>query len=224
MNLNRPYADYMKKTAMFLPGNPGGKLFRLLFGWVPSPAVAQASAVLLIVALAFGSAVGIRNLTVASLYTAELPDRNILAVSVFPHDETYLRGVVEKALAVGAVRTALDGQGEVSFTVHVLPKDYGMLGKFVSIDQRQRAEIVEYFVNRSSMTGFLWGTDNDEVKVVLSKIDKPGQQFVPLNEIMDMSAKMTPVLIADLHVPTGNLTHLTLTDTTYYGDVPQPIF
>jgi len=218
------YADYMKKTALFLPGNPGGKLFRLLFGWMPSPVVAQGAAVLLIVALAFGSAIGIRNLTVASLYTAELPDRNILAVSVFPHDETYLRGVVEKALAVGAVRTALDGQGEVSFTAHVLPKDYGMLGKFVSIDQRQRAEIVEYFVNRSSMTGFLWGTDNDEVKVVLSKIDKPGQQFVPLNEIMDMSAKMTPVLIADLHVPTGNLTHLTLTDTTYYGDVPQPIF
>jgi len=218
------YAEYKEKTAMFLPGNPGGELFRLLFGWVPSPVVAQAAAVLLIVAMAFGSAVGVRNLTVANLYTTELSDRKILAISVFPHDEGYLRDVIEKALAVDAVRTALDGQGKASFTAHVLPKDYGMLGKFVSIDQRQRAEIVEQFVNRSSMTGFLWGTDNDDIKVVLSKIDKPGRQFVPLNEIMDMSAKMTPVLIADLHVPTGTLTHLTLTNTTYYGDVPQPIF
>jgi len=218
------YAEYMKKTAMFLPGNPGGRLFRSLFGWLPSPVAAQTAAVLLIVAVAFGSAVGLRNLTVASLYTAELSDRNILAVSVFPHDEGYLRDVVEKALAVEAVRTALDGQGEVSFTAHVLPKDYGMLGKFVSINEHHRAEIVDYFVNRSSMTGFLWGTDTDAVKVVLSTIDKPDRQFVPLNEIMDMSAKMTPVLIADLHVPTGTLTHLTLTDTTYYGAVPQPIF
>jgi len=218
------YAEYMKETAMFLPGNPGGRLFRLLFGWIPSPAVAQATAVLLIVAMAFGSAAGLRNFTVASLYTAELSDRNILAVSVFPHDEAYLRDVVEKAVAIDAVRNALAGQGEVSFTAHVLPKDYGMLGKFVSIDQRQRAEIIKYFVNRSSMTGFLWGTDTDDVKIVLSKIDKPSQPFVPLNEIMDMNAKMTPVLIADLNVPTGTLTHLTLTDTTYYGDVPQPIF
>lgn len=39
---------------------------------------------------------------------------------------------------------------------------------------------------------FLWGTEFDRVKVVFSKIDKPGKKFVPLNEIMDMSAKMTP--------------------------------
>src|SRR5581483_3604311 len=26
------YADYMRHTGMFLPGNPGGRLFRLLFG------------------------------------------------------------------------------------------------------------------------------------------------------------------------------------------------
>ena len=39
-----------------------------------------------------------------------------------------------------------------------------------------------------------------------------------------MSAKMTPVLIVDLNLPTGALTNLTMTDTTHYGDVPQPIF
>lgn len=41
---------------------------------------------------------------------------------------------------------------------------------------------------------------------------------------MDISAKMTPVLIVDLNLPTGALTNLAMTDTTYYGDVPQPIF
>lgn len=38
-----------------------------------------------------------------------------------------------------------------------------------------------------------------------------------------MRAKMTPVLIVDLNLPTGALTNLTVTDTTHYGDVPQPI-
>src|SRR5439155_15308928 len=30
------YADYRRRTAMFIPGEPGGKLFRLFFGWIPS--------------------------------------------------------------------------------------------------------------------------------------------------------------------------------------------
>jgi len=99
-----------------------------------------------------------------------------------------------------------------------------MLGKFVTINEHQEAEIVENFSNRSSLKAFLWGTKSDDVKVVLSKIDKPGKSLVPLNEIMDMSSKMTPVLIVDLNLVTGELSNLTMTTTTYYGDVPQPMF
>ena len=218
------YAAYMRRTAMFIPGNPGGRLFNLLFGWVPSRGLAQVMAVLSIVVLAFAGAIGLRTLSIANLSMAELPDERILAISIFPHDEAYLRDAVAKILADERLRNALDRQGNVSFTAHVLPKDYGMLGKFVSINEHHEAEIVRNFINRSSLRAFLWGTDSDDVKIVLSKIDKPGNRFVPLAEIMDMSAKMTPVLIVDLNLPTGTLTNLTMTDTTYYGDVPQPIF
>ena len=218
------YAAYMQRTAMFIPGNPGGKLFSFLFGWVPSRKLAQAMAVLSIVGLAFAGAIGLRTLTVASLSVAALSDQRILAISVFPHDEEYLRDAVSMAIAEDAVREALEAQGNVSFTAHVLPKNYGMLGKFVSINEHHRTEIIGNFRMRSSLRGFLWGSESDDVKIVLSKIDKPGQRFVPLAEILDMSAKMTPVLIVDVNLPTGALSNLTLTDTTYYGDVPQPIF
>ena len=60
--------------------------------------------------------------------------------------------------------------------------------------------------------------------LVISKIDKPGKIFVPLNEIMDMSAKMTPVLVAGLNLSTGEVINVTMTSTTHYGDVPLPIF
>lgn len=218
------YSAYRRRTAMFIPGNPGGRLFNLLFGWMPNRTLAQMMAVLSIVVVAFAGAIGLRTLTVANLSTAELSDQKILAISIFPHDEAYLRDAVTKAIADETLRNALDRQGNASFTAHVLPKDYGMLGKFVSINEHHEAEIVSNFLNRSSLRGFLWGTDSDDVKVVLSRIDKPGKRFVPLAEIMDMSAKMTPVLIVDLHLPTGTLSNLTMTDTTYYGDVPQPIF
>ena len=199
-------------------------MFDLLFGWLPNRNLAQALAVLSVVVIAVAGAIGLRNLSIANISAAELPDHNILAISIFPHDDAYLRDAVTKAIADDAVRTALARQGTVSFTAHILPKDYGMLGKFVSINEHHEAEIIDNFLNRSSLRGFLWGTDSDDVKIVLSKIDKPGIRFVPLAEIMDMSAKMTPVLIVDLNLPTGALSNLTLTDTTHYGDVPQPIF
>ena len=218
------YSVYMRRTAMFIPGNPGGRLFNLLFGWMSSRNMAQLMAVLSIATVAFASATGLRNLSIANISLAELPDQRILAISIFHHDEAYLRDAVTKAISDDAVRNALDTQGNVSFTAHVLPKNYGMLGKFVSINEHHEAEIMRNFVNRSSLKGFLWGTESDDVKIVFSKIDKPGNRFVPLAEIMDMSAKMTPVLIVDLNLATGALTNLTMTDTTHYGDVPQPIF
>lgn len=218
------YASYMERTAMFIPGSPGKKLFNLLFGWVPSRGLAQVMAVLLIAVISLAGAVGLRNLTIANLSVAELPDERILAISIFPHDEPYLRDAVTKAIADDTVRDALNAQGNVSFTAHILPKNYGMLGKFVTVNEHHLTEIVRNFRNRSSLRGFLWGSESDDVKVVFSKIDKPGMQFVPLEEIMDMSAKMTPVMIVDLNLPTGAMSNLTLTDTTHYGDVPQPMF
>ena len=218
------YAAYMQRTAMFVPGNPGRKLFDVLFGWVPSRTLAQLMAVLSIVIVAIAGAIGLRNLTIANISVAELPDQRILAISIFPHDEPYLRDAVTKAIADDAVRNALNAQGNVSFTAHILPKNYGMLGKFVSVNEHHLAEIIRNFRNRPSLKGFLWGTESDDVKIVFSKIDKPGKRLVPLAEIMDMSAKMTPVLIVDLNLPTGALDNLTMTDTTHYGDVPQPIF
>ena len=218
------YSLYMKKTAMFVPGNPGGKFFELLFGWIPNRKVAQFATVLSVVVIVLSGALGLRSLTVASLSVAEIPELNTLAISTFPHDEQYLRDAVYKAVAFDAVKKALADHGDVSFTAHILPKNYGMLGKFVSINDHHRAELAENFANRASLREFFWGTESDEVKIVLSKIDKPGRKFVPLNEIMDMSSKMTPVFMADLDLVTGEISNFTLTSTTYYGDVPQPMF
>lgn len=216
------YLEYMKKTAMFIPGNPGGKIFNLLFGWIPNQKVAKLIATVLVIIIIFSGAIGLRNHTIANISITKIPDKNIMAISTFPHTEQYLRDVVYKTLAYDSVQKALSEQGFVSFTAHILPGNYGMLGMFAEIHNKE--ELAESFRNRSSLKDWAWGTESDKVKVVFSKIDKPGKKFVPLNEIMDMSAKMTPVLYADLNLSTGEVINVTMTSTTHYGDVPQPIF
>lgn len=218
------YAEYMRNTAMFIPGNPGGRIYKLLLGRIPNQKLGQVISVALIVCLTFGGAIGLRNYSITSLSTAELVDNNVLIISIFPHNKKYMRNVVNKSIAHESIHKALSDQGNVSYTAHILPINYGMLGKFSEINAETREIIVESFHNRSSLRDWLWGTETDEVKIVFSKIDKPGKTFVPLNEILDMSAKMTPVLTADLNAHTGELLNLSMTSTTYYGDVPQPIF
>jgi hypothetical protein len=94
------YLEYMKKTAMFIPGNPGGKLFNLLFGWIPNQIVAQLIAIVLIITIIFGGAIGLRNLTIANISTTQLPDKHTLAVSIYPHTEQYLRDVLHQTMAL----------------------------------------------------------------------------------------------------------------------------
>ena len=216
------YLEYMKKTAMFIPGNPGGKIFNLLFGRIPNQKIAHLTAIILAIILIFGGAIGLRNLTIANISITKILDKNIMAVSIFPHNEYYLRDVIYKTMAYDMVQKAISEQGNVSFTAHILPRNYGMIGMFAEI--HNETELAESFRNRSSLRDWMWGTESDEVKVVISKIDKPGKKFVPLNEIMDMSAKMTPVLVVDLNLSTGEIINVTMTSTTHYGAVPQPIF
>lgn len=216
------YLEYMKKTAMFIPGNPGGKIFNLLFGWIRNQKVEQLIATVLVIIIIFGGAIGLRNLTIANTSIIKIPDKNIMAISIFPHTKRYMRDVVYKTMAYDSVQKALSEQGNVSFTAHIMPSNYGMLGMFAEINNK--AELAESFRNRSSLKDWAWGTESDKVKVVISKIDKPGKKYVPLNEILDMSAKMTPVLVADLILSTGEVINITRTSTTHFGDVPQPIF
>jgi hypothetical protein len=216
------YSEYIKETAMFIPGNPGGKMFKLLFKRIENQKIARFMALVLITIIIFGGAIGLRNLAIANISMVTLPDKNILAISIFSHDEQYIQDAVDKTLAYDPIQKALSEQGHVSFSAHILPENYGMLGMFVEIPNM--AEVRERFRNRSSFKDFIWGTESDNVKVVFSKIDKPGKPFVPLDEIMDMSAMMTPVLVADINLSTGKVFKVRMTATTQYGNVPQPIF
>ncbi len=216
------YLEYMKKTSMFIPGNSGGKLFKLLLVWIPNQIAAQLIAVVFIITIIFGGAIGLRNLTIANISTTQLPDKHILAVSIYPHTEQYLRDVIHKTMAYDTVKKALSGQGNVSFISHIMPANYGMLAHFTEIDREKFKK--RLLNNKLSIRERVWGRESDKVKVAFAKVDKPGKESVPLNEIMDMSSRMTPVLVADLDLTTGEVFYVTLNSKSQYGITPQPMF
>ena len=216
------YQEYINKTAMFIPGNPGGKLFKLSFGWIPNQIVAQLIAIVLIITIIFGGAIGLRNLTIANISTTKIPDKHTLAISIYPHTEQYLQDVIHKTMAHESVENALFEQGNVSFISHIMPNNYGMLAHFTEINREKFTR--QMFNSELSFRDRIWGTESDKVKVAFAKTDKPGKEFVPLNEIMDMSVRMIPVLVADLDLTTGEVFNVILNSKNQYGITPQPIF
>jgi hypothetical protein len=197
-------------------------LWVALSEWIPNQTVAQLIAIVFIITILFGGAIGLRNLTIANISTAQLPDKHTLAVSIFPHTEQYLRDIIYKTMTSDSVKNALSGQRNVSFISHIMPGNYGMIGHFTEVDREKFRK--RMLSNKLSIRERIWGTESDKVKVAFAKIDKPGKESVPLHEIMDMSARMIPVLVADLDLTTGEVFNITLNSKSQYGITPQPMF
>ena len=130
--IDSSYADYLHHTGMFLPGNPGDRLYRLLFGNLRDQKLARrlalTSSLVLVLLLGFG----LRAYTVRHIArTAVLP--NVEVVSVYPMAATTMQQLFSLAVSDPSVQQALQREGNATFVAHLLPHDYGMIGKFADV-------------------------------------------------------------------------------------------
>lgn len=231
------YAEYRQRTAMFIPGNPGGKLFRWLLGWIPNPAAARAIASVTIVLLVIGSALLMRRYTIGQSATALLPEDRTMAIASWPMPQEQLQQVVAKALSDPRVRAALEKEGDAVFTAHVLPADYGMVNMFADVGtdhhmfSRIRLRRFSYLVGfvlpfiAPRMRNMIMGSPQNNFKVIFSRVDEPGRAAITVANVTDLTAKMTPVVIADIRGPAPKLEEVVIPPRrSFWGDITMPMF
>jgi len=235
------YAEYRKRTAMFVPGEPGGRLFRLFFGWIPNRSVALAVSSVVIVVLVMSSALALRRYTIGHSATELLPEDRVMAITVWPMPADKMQQVVSVALGDGRVRTALEKEPDAVFTAHILPRDYGMVNMFADVGTDHRmfsrmsphrfAYLLSFvfpFLDHQRKERIM-GSPQDNYKVVFSRVDKPGRPTLTVEQVTDVTAKMTPVVIADL-VSDGQASQPGLKDVvvpprrSFWGDITMPMF
>ncbi len=78
------YAAYRQQTAMFIPGDPGGKLFLIFFAWIRNPSAALAASAAVVTVLVIGSGLFLRHYTISHAATVLLPEDRILAIAIWP--------------------------------------------------------------------------------------------------------------------------------------------
>jgi protein-S-isoprenylcysteine O-methyltransferase Ste14 len=231
------YAEYRRRTGMFLPGNPGGKVFRLAFGWIPNRKLALAASSVAVVALVILGSLGLRRYTIAHASTDFLASDRIMAIAVWPTPPQQMQEAVSAALENPQVREALSKEGNASFTAHLLPQDYGMVSMFADVGINHRMFSKVSFRRITSWLGFaipsvdpehkyrMMGTAQDNYKIVFSRVDEPGGRPLPVSRVTDLSAKMTPVVIANVGGTTPVVESVLVPPRrSFWGDITMPMF
>jgi len=231
------YTEYRERTGMFLPGNPGGKLFPLFFGWIGNRTLALGASSAIIVVLVMGGALTLRRYTIAHAAKEVLPEDRVMAIAIWPTPPNQIQQVVSTALDDERVRLALANEPGAAFTAHLLPKDYGMVNMFADVgtDHRMFSKVSVHRL--ASVAGFavpsvdphrknrIMGTAQDNYKVVFSRVDEPGNSQLPVSKVTDLSAKMTPVVIANVEGAPPTVESVVIPPRrSFWGDITMPMF
>jgi protein-S-isoprenylcysteine O-methyltransferase Ste14 len=235
------YAGYRARTAMFLPGDPGGWLFRRIFGWIRNRRLALATSSMAIIVLVIGGGLALRRVTIGHSATDLLPEDRVMAIAVWPMPEEKIQQVVSIALQNAKVRGQLAKEPGAVFTAHLLPEDYGMVSMFAdtSTDHRMFTRLspgrfryllsfVFPFLDHGTKNRIM-GTPEENFRVVFSRVDEPGAKSMTLAQVTDLSAKMTPIVIADVGGGASSADPIVEKVSvpprrSFWGDITMPMF
>src|SRR5437763_6117288 len=104
--LHPGYAEYMRGTGMFLPGNPGGHVFTLLFGGMRNRSLAHRLAIGSLALVLLLAGIGLRAYTLGHI-SRSADAANMEVISVYPMTPDAMQHVVAMALADSRVEAEL---------------------------------------------------------------------------------------------------------------------
>lgn len=237
------YERYMASTPMFFPGEPGGKLFKTLFGCVRPKWLGLLSAYGLSLLVALMLAMGLRHYTISKLPMAFASDGRPL-ISVLPRPSAEMEEVYQAALRSAEVRETMTSQRVNA--VYLLPGDFFLNALLTAEDRRFSDHMIERFPeilewHQHKFSGGLgrffrifynfvstWGTleTNYEIeRLIFVRVDDSTGNAVSAAQIFDIGLKRRPVMLVDLDATSHEV--ITVTATTgknKWGKVPMPIF
>lgn len=238
------YEKYMQNTPMFLPGEPGGKIYNVLFGWIKPKWLGIFVTYIICVFLSVWVAFGIRNYTVSQLPVVAAADSMTL-VPVFPRSDVEVKTVYNAALSSVEAREKLFSEKEINLA-YIMPGDFFLTALVTDKDRRFSDDMIErfpeilewhqykfsgglgkffrIFYNFVSTLGTV-ETDYDIERFVFVRVsDRQGKSVAP-ERLFDVGLKRTPALIVDVDADTHEvLTVLPSSDSHKWGKMPMPTF
>jgi len=233
------YAAYMQRTAMFLPGEPGGKIFRVFLGWIKSPQWALAAGYGLILFFATLAAFGLRHYTISQISNIYLPEKRITAVSIFPGSDQAMKDALDVAYKDSLITSILSDyrqEGHKGFLVHLMPAHYMMQGLFVApfnseegagrkFSWRTIVGFVFPFLSHHNHQEMMGRMNSDGVRLIFSQLTWPDGKYAPADEALNFSVKHLPLLKVDVDLEHHSVQEVEKTlKRNLWGRMPMPAF
>jgi protein-S-isoprenylcysteine O-methyltransferase Ste14 len=232
------YADYIQHSVMFLPGSPGKHLRSLMFGWIKKPALSTALCCLTGIAVGLGSGFALREYTIRHVARAPLPQERVLAVAIWPQDTSRadIASITHAVLNDPEISAQMQKEGQASYFAHLLPGDYGMVNMFANVNQRTMTPeftaarfqyLIRYlfpFLGENPRYRPMGHPGQDKIKLILSRVDKPTNNQLPLEAVWDADAKMTPVAMVDVDWTGKILKRGDPGRRSVWGPITMPVF
>lgn len=233
------YAAYMQRTAMFVPGEPGKKIFRVFFGWIKSPTLALAAGYGLTLFFALLAASGLRQYTISQISTIYLPDKQITAVSILPHSDQAIKDTLDVAYQDSLITRILSKyqqQGHKGFLVHLMPAHYMMQGLFVTpfnsenrpktrSSWRNVAGFIFPFLSRHDHQEMMGKMNDKGIRLIFSQLTWPDGNYAPADKALNFLVKHLPLLKVDINLENNSVEQLEKTlKQNFWGQMPMPPF
>ncbi len=237
------YEDYMKKSSMFLPGEPGGKIYSVLFSWIRPKWFGLFVTYGLTLMLSISLALGIRAYTVGKLQTISSDTITFLSVFSRPADE--IKDLYRTIVSSEEFQKAV-AEGEQVNLAYIFPGDFFLTALVTDKDRRFSDDIIERFpevlewhqhkfsgglgkffrIFHSFLTTFgSMETDYDVERFVFVRVENSQGELLPADELFIIGAKRRPVLIVDIDAFDNEvLSVISASGEHKWGSMPMPSF
>jgi protein-S-isoprenylcysteine O-methyltransferase Ste14 len=233
------YRVYMEHTAMFLPGNPGGKIFRPLFGWNTSKGLSLGLAYMFTLALFIMVAFGLRGYTISKTSIIKIAEKRLTAVSITPKSDGSIKDIVDIAFQDRNLSASIENyhkQGHKGFMVHLMPKNYMMQGLFTQPNisgmhkrpRRSFRAVIGFmfpFLGRRNHQEMMGLMSDGPMRLIFSQLTWPNGQYASADEALAFTVKHLPLLRVDVDVRKSRVLNVEQTaPRNYWGQMPMPAF
>jgi protein-S-isoprenylcysteine O-methyltransferase Ste14 len=233
------YRVYMEHTGMFLPGNPGGKIFRLLFGWNNSKGLSLGLAYLFTLALFIFVAFGLRSYTISKTSIIKISEKQLTAVSITPKSDGSIKDIVDIAFQDSNLSASIENyhkQGHKGFMVHLMPMNYMMQGLFTQPNlsgmhkrpRRSFSAVIGFmfpFLGRRNHQEMMGVISDGPTRLIFSQLTWPNGQYASADEALAFTVKHLPLLRVDVDVRKSQVLNVDKTaPRNYWGQMPMPAF
>ena len=237
------YEKYMKNTPMFLPGEPGGKIYKIMFGWIHPKWLGIFTTYCLVLVLSIALAMEMRNYTVSSLQTVSIGETTFL--SVFPRPADEIKELYQAVVSFVEFQK-IAAAGEQTNLAYIFPGDFFLTALLTDENRNFSDDITERFPevlewhkhkfngglgkffrifgNYTKMIGST-KTDYDVERLVFVRVENSQGDLIGNNELFDIGVRRRPVLMVDVDAFDHTILSVMTTSGKHkWGTMPMPSF